>query len=364
LRKIIFLGMVVALLGALIVPALASPATAEAWTSCSPRVDCNTTYLEIAAIKGVNPDAKTIGVSRSKGTCGTLWWTVSDNAGWLSVSPSFGTNNGETDLVKLNINSKNLAVGEYCATIKVANLWRSSDYKTIEVWLLVAEPVVKGPIMIGMEGIWPWSPDYVYDGTSANLRLMPCGFINPDGTEYPCGFEDLGDAAIEVKDCWHMSLNVDLTAGMITGGALSGNGGLPSGQIIGGQIQSLSALLPGFDLGDNYIISLMIDAGDQGILNYAGMLLSDIDGLLAAIPNLMSMLSSSSASSTGIEAQNQGVVIPLGPIMDILPKLLPMMEDLLPKLLPLIKPIAGLIPPVIVIMPGDLLVELMSLLMP
>jgi len=94
------------------------------------------------------------------------------------------------------------------------------------------------------------------------------------------------------------------------------------------------------------------------------MLLADIDGLLDAIPNLMSMLGSSSASSTGIEAQNQGIIIPLGPIMDILPKLLPMMEDLLPKLLPLIKPIAGLIPPVIVIMPSDLMGELISLLMP
>lgn len=356
--------MVVALLGALIVPALASPAIAEAWTICSPRVACDTSYLELAAIKGVNPGAKTIGISRSQGTCGTLWWTVSDNAGWLSVSPSWGTNNGETDIVQLNINSKNLAVGYYCATVKVANLWRSSDYKTVEVWLVVTEPVVKGPIMIGMEGIWPWSPDYVYDGTSANLHLMPCGFVNPDGTEYPCDFEDLSDAAIEVKDCWHMSLDVDLAAGIVTGGALSGNGGIPSGQIIGGQLLSLSGLLPGVDLGDNYLITLMIDAGDQGILYYGGMLLSDIDGLLDAIPNLMSMLGSSSASSTGIEAMNQGIVIPLGPIMDILPKLLPIMEDLLPKLLPLIQPIAGLIPPVIVIMPGELLVELMSLLMP
>src|SRR4030042_98075 len=125
--------MVVALLGALIVPALASSATAEAWTSCSPRVACNTAYLELAAIKGVNPDARTIGVSRSQGTCGTLWWTVSDDAGWLSVSPSWGTNNGETDIVQINVNSKNLAVGEYCVHVKVANLWGSRGYTTIEV---------------------------------------------------------------------------------------------------------------------------------------------------------------------------------------------------------------------------------------
>lgn len=353
-------SLVLALLGAFVLPVLLTSGTADAW-GCNPRVDVGTDHLEFTAIKGVNPAAQTIEVCNQD--CGTLWWKVSDDARWLSASPSWGTNRGEEDFVQINVNSKNLAVGEYDAIIKVSNIWRSSDYMTVQVHLTVVEPMVKGPIMIGMEGIWPWSPDYVYDGTSANLLLAPCnGGVGPIPIELPCGFEDLSGAGIEVKDCWHMSLDVDLAAGMITGGTLSGNGDLPSGEVEG-YLLGLDALLPGVDLGDNYLVVLTIDAGDQGILNYLGMLLTDIGGLLDAIPDLMNMLGSTSSSS-GIEAMNQGIVIPLGPVMDILPKLLPLMEDLLPKLLPLIQPIAGLIPPVIVIMPTDLMMELMALLMP
>jgi hypothetical protein len=318
------------------------------WSSSKPAAACDTQVLEVIAVEGINPAGKTIGVYNDGS--GRLWWKTRDNATWLSTWPTWGSSTGEVDSVKVSINSKSLAPGEYDATITVSNAWSRSDYVTVQVHLTVVEPDVKGPIMIGMEGIWPWSPDNEYKGTSASLLLGPGGM------------EDLSNAGVEIKDCFELALDIDLDAGLITGGTLSGSGDIPSGNILGGQVVGLEAMLGelGALLGDNYIVMFLMDTGEQ----YAGMLLTDIDGLLNGIPEILDLLGSTSSSSQEIEAVSQGLTIPLGPIMELLPKLLPLMEDLLPVLLPIIEPIASLIPPVIIVMPADLMLELMELIMP
>ena len=350
MKKFIMASMVLALVGALVLPMVLTSGTAEAWwwSSSKPAVACDTEVLEVIAVEGINPAGKTIGVYND-GT-GRLWWKTKDNVSWLSTSPSWGSSTGEVDSVKLLINSKSLAPGGYDATITVSNMWSSSDYVTVQVHLVVVEPVVKGPIMIGMEGIWPWSPDNEYSGTSASL------IVGPEG------LSDLSNAGIEIKDCFELALDMDIEAGIITGGTLSGSGDLPSANILGGQVLSLETLLGpmGALLGDNYLVVLLTDTGEQ----YGGMLLTDIQGLLNGIPDILDLFASTPSSSQGIEAMSQGITIPLGPIMELMPKLLPLMEDLLPVLLPIIEPIAGFIPPVIVVMPADLLMELMELIMP
>jgi len=342
--------MVLALLGALVLPTMLTSGTAEAWwwSSSNPSVACDTEVIEVIAVEGINPVGKAIGVYNDGD--GRLWWTVKDNVSWLSASPSWGSSTGEVDSVKLSISSKYLAPGGYDATVTVSNALSRSDYVTVQVHLVVVEPVVKGPIMIGMEGIWPWSPDNEYSGTSASLLVGPEGL------------GDLSNAGVEIKDCFELALDIDFNANLITGGTLSGSGDLPSGNILGGQVVGFEVMLGemGALLGDNYIIIFLTDTGEQ----YAGMLLTDIDGLLSGIPDILDLLESTQSSSQGIEAMSQGITIPLGPIMELLPKLLPLMEDLLPVLLPLIEPIASFIPPIVVVMPADLMWELMNLIMP
>lgn len=82
-------SIIVALLAAMVLPALTPSGTAEAWSLPKPRVGCDTQELNFTAIKGVNPDSQTIGVYNA-GT-GTLWWKVYDNASWLWVWPGLGT---------------------------------------------------------------------------------------------------------------------------------------------------------------------------------------------------------------------------------------------------------------------------------
>ena len=64
------------------------------------------------------PASQTLEVSNSGG--GTLEWTVSDDAEWLSLSPASGSSTGETDNVTVSVSASGLAVDTYTATITIA----------------------------------------------------------------------------------------------------------------------------------------------------------------------------------------------------------------------------------------------------
>jgi len=63
---------------------------------------------------GGNPAAQTLNISNTGG--GTLTWTASDNASWLTLSPASGINNGA---VRVSAATGSLAVGTYNGTITI-----------------------------------------------------------------------------------------------------------------------------------------------------------------------------------------------------------------------------------------------------
>jgi hypothetical protein len=79
---------------------------------------------------GANPNSQNVSVSNTGG--GTLAWSASDNASWLSVSPTSGTGNGT---IAASVNTAGLAAGSYNATITVAAPGVTS--KTVAVALTV-----------------------------------------------------------------------------------------------------------------------------------------------------------------------------------------------------------------------------------
>lgn len=64
---------------------------------------------------GSNPVAQPINVSNT--STGALLWTASDNANWLTLSPTTGTNVGT---IMASVNSSGLAAGTYNATVTVS----------------------------------------------------------------------------------------------------------------------------------------------------------------------------------------------------------------------------------------------------
>jgi len=71
---------------------------------------------------------------------GTLDYSISDDASWLSVSPASGASTGEQDTVSVDYSTSALAAGTYTATITVSDPGAANSPRTIAVTLTVYKP--------------------------------------------------------------------------------------------------------------------------------------------------------------------------------------------------------------------------------
>jgi len=108
----------------------------------SPAISRNPTSLSPSCVKGANASRQTFQVWNSGG--GTLSYSISDNAGWLSCSPTSGSSTGEQDTVTVSYATSALAAGTHTATITIAATGASNTPRTIPVTLTVKAAAAKG----------------------------------------------------------------------------------------------------------------------------------------------------------------------------------------------------------------------------
>jgi len=110
-------------------------------SSSSPSISRAPASLSTSATQGTNASSQSFQVSNAGG--GTLSYTVSDDASWLSCSPVSGTSTGESDAITVSYSTAGLAVGTYTATISIAASGASNSPQTVNVTLTV-NPVGTG----------------------------------------------------------------------------------------------------------------------------------------------------------------------------------------------------------------------------
>lgn len=99
----------------------------------SPTISLDPTELNVSIASEGSTTTKTFSISNSG--CGTLNWTVSDNAGWLSCSPTSGSDFG---VVTVSVNAAGLTGCTYNATITVSDANASNSPQTIPVKLTIS----------------------------------------------------------------------------------------------------------------------------------------------------------------------------------------------------------------------------------
>ncbi|MGD8453614.1 MAG: right-handed parallel beta-helix repeat-containing protein [Phycisphaerae bacterium] len=105
-----------------------------------PRAAIAPSGLSLRAAEGLaRPRPQELRIANS--STGTLDWSVSTDATWLSLDPPAGQSTGETDTVTLTIDSSELPVGHYVARIDVATPGAACPLKQIPV-ALVVHPVL------------------------------------------------------------------------------------------------------------------------------------------------------------------------------------------------------------------------------
>jgi hypothetical protein len=381
MKKVFLFSLIMVLLGALIVPAIAAPAPVSAWSGT---VTCDPGELYFRVYEGVPtyllgfiPLEEGQKLTLTHEGSGIAGWTVSDNAGWLNENLLFGVLSGSGHShVTVRVNTNGLAAGTYTATITFKFTTCATKTITIPVTVDVIEPKVMGPLGIGIDRIFGEEDEY--GGLVTNL------LTNPD--------DAMDMQAIETDGWWNLKLQrgdeiPELGYAPLTGGTFTVNG--ETIQIMGGGVGGFSMLMSlmggalpipaDFDWGENYVAMFVGSDGNQ----YMGLLLADIGKLLDLLPMLGDMLSGEEAAGTSLSAPpstdstsgtptgpvinepSPEMVIPLKPILNILSPLMPVVMNLLQNetVLSILKPLMGLLPPIMIVMPMDLVMELFSGLM-
>jgi hypothetical protein len=386
MKKLLLFGLVLALIGAAVLPAVTTPKPAEAGLFDA-TITCNPGELDFTHYTGVPEtllgfiplETQAVTVTSNK------FWSASDDADWLTLLATVFPGEGKLT-VWLNNNVDNLEAGTHTATItvKASGLFASSS-ATIDVTLEVIEPAVMGPLGIGVDkgllkgitGGEILGEENEYSGFVVNL------LTNPDDT--------MDMQAIETDGCWDLNLQIgDEIPGQglaLTGGALTING--ETIQIMGGGVGEISMLMSmmggalpipsDFDWGENYVAMFVGSDGKQ----YVGIVLGDLGKLLDLLPMLGDMFTGEEAESTALPAPtgkdskkgnpngpapnepSPELVIPLKPILNLLPSLMPVMTNLLGNetVISLLTPLMEALPPIMIILPIDVMMGLLAGLM-
>ena len=120
-------------------------------------------------VGGANPSAQPITVSNTGG--GTLSWSASDNANWLTLSPPTGTNAGT---INASVNLSGLAAGTYTGTVTVSGTGAAT--KTVLVTLTITSGSTTPAI-----GLSPTSLVFTGSVGGANPAAQTISIANTDG---------------------------------------------------------------------------------------------------------------------------------------------------------------------------------------
>jgi len=90
-----------------------------------------------AVVDEANPANKTLEIWNS-GT-GTLDWSVSDDAAWLTLAPTGGSSTGEHDEATASVDIADMSAGDYSATITVAAAGAANTPRTASVSLQISD---------------------------------------------------------------------------------------------------------------------------------------------------------------------------------------------------------------------------------
>lgn len=343
MKKLLSIGLAVALLATGVAGGLACVVEGAAIIGSSPAA------FEFTAMEGYDPGNQILRIW-NVGT-GTLHWSVSDDADWLSVWRTSGRSRGETDDVKVKVDVDGLAVGDHTAIITISDPEALVPEVNIPVTLTVIPYEEMGPILMGLErpasdSFKYWGPmTIMLVGTMDNMQAIKLshGFsmVVNYGEYDPNFLMGIGGTPIEGGELTYPTDAGELTGPL--GGMVSLMGiSLPSGLIDG----EMGALF-GMDVSPNKLV--MVHAGGDIDTDFAGLYVTDLSKLIELLPELMAV------DTEGFSAQ--AIEIPIAPLMKLMPIMMKLLESpLMPMLIGFIEP---LLPPMMVLMPAEMLMGLL-----
>ena len=152
-----------------------------------PAIGASPTTLSFTATQGgANPANQTVTISNTGG--GTLNWSASDDAAWLTLSPASGTGSGT---LTASVNTAGLATGSSTGTITVAASGATS--RTVSVTLNVNPPASSSATLLWNANTEGDLAGYkVYRATSSGAYGAPIATLVGNVTSYTAAGLQMG----------------------------------------------------------------------------------------------------------------------------------------------------------------------------
>lgn len=115
-------------------------------SSPTPSISLSPSALSFSAVAGgTTPTAQLINLTNPSG--GTLSWTTSENAAWLTLSTGSGTTTTETDSISATVNTAGLAAGTYTAAVTISASGAANTPQAIPVSLTLSPAPTSNPVI-------------------------------------------------------------------------------------------------------------------------------------------------------------------------------------------------------------------------
>ncbi len=153
---------------------LAPPSQATPPPSGAPTINRNPGSLTFTGVQGgANPLPQILSITNTGG--GTLSWSASDNASWLSLSPGSGTTTTENDSITVTLNTTGLTANTYNATITITASGATNSPRTVPVTLTLTSQPLPGTATL------TWNPNTepdlagyrIYVGLTSGVYGLP-----------------------------------------------------------------------------------------------------------------------------------------------------------------------------------------------
>ena len=142
-------------------------------TTTSPSILLNPTSLNFSGTAGgANPLAKTMNLANPTG--GTLTWSMTEPAAWLSLNITSGTTTTETDQVSASVSIQGLAAGTHNTVITVTASGAANSPRQIPVSLTLSQPTTTGSAALS----WTANTETDLAGYKVHIGTQP-GLYNP-----------------------------------------------------------------------------------------------------------------------------------------------------------------------------------------